>query len=120
MLYADIDLMAVIGVASAAAGSLLTILLTKGTEALLKFRQDRRIDVIREGEDLEDTYRFIIKRQDDRITHLEAEMQALRGDYNAELLSLQKDHAECEKRHAVLETKVQQLERDLAAHTLKP
>jgi predicted nucleic acid-binding Zn-ribbon protein len=104
---------ATISVITAGLGAIFGIACTKGIDAYLKYRADKREDVklldVREDQerDKEDnTLRFIIGRQDARIEKLENELREIHGQHN-----------ECEKKYAALSARLDRTERDVASVT---
>jgi septal ring factor EnvC (AmiA/AmiB activator) len=93
-----------IGVISAAAASLLTLATTKGVDAWLKIRADRRQDEVREETAEDANLKFVIGRQDARIDKLETELREVHLQHN-----------DCEKKFAALSARMDRTERDVKA-----
>lgn len=102
-----------IGAVSAAVGGLLTLATTKGIDAWLRIREDRRKDATLEDqrEDAEDekedkTLRYIIGIQQGDLASLRTEIKEKEARFRDELTAVYNKHNDCEKRQAALETEL--------------
>lgn len=80
-----------------------TLICTKGIDAFLKWRADKRIDEVREEEGEDIDLKFIINRQDTVINAMNEEMKELR-----------REHIDCERKHAELKARLEMLETRVA------
>lgn len=102
--------MIVIGAVGTGIGTLLGIILTKGVEAWEKFRATNRIDeaaaladkntrAASDAASVEASLKYIVGRQDARITELEHKVDVLN-----------EEHAKCERENAAMKVRIEFLE----------
>lgn len=85
------------GTILAAVSGLLGMLFTKGIEALLRFRADRRIDTQYKDQQVVTGYEFVIaslKEQNDKLEH---ERKDQIGQLSAALTQVRGEHIDCVK-----------------------
>ena len=90
---------------SAPLTAILTLVLTRGVDALLKLRKDNREGVAESSVREENEYKFVI-----------AELKAVVSTLQVRLDAGHADHLECVKSHGVLEGRVIQMEYELATY----
>jgi hypothetical protein len=81
------------------AGTLIGIVATKGVDAWIKLRADKRIDDTREEKSANEVLMFTITRQDTRIAKLEDELRAVHLAHN-----------DCERKYAALATRLDSMD----------
>lgn len=106
--------------------SVLSILATKGVDAIIKWRKQESEDAraarqaANADSDADDAradkaYKDVIAALQKRVNNLEAEVVNIRAAYDKELRERQKDHEECIRMTAQLQAQIDMLTRDKTA-----
>jgi hypothetical protein len=85
--------------------AILTLLLTRGVDALLKLRKDAREGDAEESVREESEYKFLI-----------AELKAVVTSLQSELKEIHAEHLHCVKNTGILEGRVMQMEHELSTY----
>lgn len=106
--------------------SVLSILATKGVDAIIKWRksesEDARAARLAANEDCaaddaraDKAYKDVISALQKRVNNLESEVVSIRSAYDRELRERQKDHEDCIRMTAQLQSQIDMLTRDKTA-----
>ena len=108
------DSWSVAAIASATTG-VLTVLLTKGVDALVKWRRERRTDCTLEDKRADKAYQWVNAKWEQRVVALEAEVVSLRTALDRTVNEAAKDHTECVRVQEQLRAEIVLLKRQVGA-----